>query len=80
MSFLLKAIIVFILMLLTDLVWSVCVKWVADEKLVKGGLMAALILVLNGFATISYVSDPWLIFPAAVGAFCGVVLSKYIKR
>ena len=77
---LIEAIIVFILMLATDFVWAISIKAISDEKLVKGGLTAAMIVMLNGFAVISYVKNPVMIIPAAIGAFTGVLLSKLIKR
>jgi len=40
----------------------------------RAGTYAALVIALSGFAAINYVNDPWMLLPAAAGAFCGTII------
>lgn len=71
---------IFLLMTLTDFVWSISIKAISGNKVLLGGLTAAMLVILNGVATISYINNYWLLVPAALGAFTGVVVSKYVTK
>jgi hypothetical protein len=56
----LEAIGIFALMTLTDFVWAISIKAISHDKALVGSLTAAMLVVLNGIATISYVHKPLL--------------------
>lgn len=66
---------VFVSMTVADFIWAEYTKAVAAKTAIVAGLWAIGIITVGGFATISYVADHWLIIPAAIGAFCGTVIS-----
>lgn len=66
-----KALAVFACMFLLDFVWG---KWtfaLTDKRAVLSGVYASILIVLSGGAAIGYVDDPWMLIPAALGAFAG---------
>lgn len=71
---------IFVLMTLTDFVWAISIRAISHDKAIVGSLTAAMLVFLNGIATISYVHKPLLIIPAAMGAFFGVYLSSKLKK
>lgn len=76
----LEAILIFLLMTLVDFIWAISIRAISHDKILIGSLTAAMLVILNGIATISYVNKPLLIIPAAMGAFLGVYLSSKIKK
>jgi hypothetical protein len=52
-----------------DVVWARYTLALTNDRPVRAGKYAALVIALSGFAAINYVNDPWMLFPAAAGAF-----------
>ena len=67
-------------MLLVDFVWAISIKAISNDKMLVGALTASFLVVMNSLVTISYIKDPILIIPAALGAFVGVMLSSLWKK
>jgi hypothetical protein len=62
-------------MVVLDFVWARYTVTVTQRLPIKSGSYAALIMVLNGTVTLTYVHDPWMILAAAAGAFVGTYLA-----
>jgi uncharacterized membrane protein YfcA len=65
-------------MVVLDFVWARYTIAITKKYAVVGGGYAALIMVLNGTVTLTYVHDPWMIIPAAAGAFVGTYIGSKI--
>jgi uncharacterized membrane protein YfcA len=61
----------FTAMVLLDLVWVAYTKKVIKNKPALAGMYASAIMLINAVVTISYVTDPWMLLPVALGAFVG---------
>lgn len=73
-------ILVFLGMTALDICYTQYVKDTADRKAFSASNWAAVLILVSGFVTTSYVADPWLLIPAAFGAFAGTWISiKYLK-
>lgn len=57
-----------------DIVWARYTISLTNDRPMRAGSYAALVIALSGFAAINYVNDPWMLLPAAVGAFCGTIV------
>lgn len=67
-------------MVALDFVWArYTINLVKKYNAVSGGY-AATIMLLNGVVTLTYVHDPWMILPAAAGAFVGTFLGNKLDR
>ena len=65
------ALFVFIAVFALDFVWARYTLAMTGKRRWAAGSYGALIIVLAGVAQIGYTSDPWLLVPAALGAFAG---------
>ena len=64
-----KSLLAFSGMVALDFVWARYVISLNKKHIAVGSSYAAAIMLLNGVVTLTYVSDPWMILPAAAGAF-----------
>jgi hypothetical protein len=64
----------FLGMVALDFVWARYTINLIKKNPAKSGGYAATIMLLNGIVTLTYVHDPWMILPAAAGAFVGTYL------
>jgi hypothetical protein len=71
---------VFALMFTLDVVWARYTLVVINNAAVKASFYATGIMILNGLTTIGYTSDPWLLIPAATGAWLGTFFAVKWKR
>lgn len=76
----LHGLLVFGVLVVTDLLWSWYIKSLASDKMIMASSASALIIVCGSYATINYVGNHIMIIPAALGAFTGTYLSKYINK
>lgn len=63
--------IVFAAMFALDFVWIFFTKAIQRHAPFAAANWAVVVLGCNGVAQIGYVNDPWLLLPAAAGAFGG---------
>lgn len=76
-----KYILVFFTMFLTDYFWGVYIKSVTYGYAFRAALFGALIMLCGAFTAISYISDHWALVPAVIGGMFGTYLSvKYNKK
>lgn len=79
-----KFILVFFLLFVLDLAWSFYLNNVKQGNPLSSASWAAFLYILGASATISYVTNPWLLVPACLGAFAGtyvgVVWNKWRER
>lgn len=70
---------VFICLLALDFVWAKYTYAMTQKRPVLAGGYAAVLIVLSGSAAIGYVNDPWMLLPAAGGAFSGTALAVILE-
>lgn len=68
-------ILVFLAMVGVDFAYAEWAKACADRRTFWASSMAAVMIVLSGYVTTNYVSNPWMLVSAALGAFAGTWLS-----
>jgi uncharacterized membrane protein YfcA len=59
-----------------DFIWARYTLSLAKKRAFAGGSYAAVIMLLNGVVTLTYVHNPWMILPAAAGAFIGTYIGS----
>lgn len=74
------AALVFAAMFALDFVWTFYTKAIQRHVAMPAALWAVAILGLNGFAQIGYINNPWLLIPAAAGAFGGTYSAMKLTR
>lgn len=62
---------VFIAMFFTDVLFAMYVRRTSQGKALQAASFGALIFVFAGFVVVGYVSNLWLLIPAALGSFVG---------
>jgi uncharacterized membrane protein YfcA len=67
-------------MVALDFVWARYTLNLVKKYHATSGGYAATIMLLNGVVTLTYVHDPWMILPAAVGAFVGTYLGGKLEK
>lgn len=73
------AVLVFLAYVALDFVFA---KYVSATAEARGGAASSWstgIVAFSGYITISYVSNPWLLIPAGLGAFVGTYLGVVLK-
>ena len=58
-------------MFILDFVWTRYTHAVASKRAMSAATNAVGIVFFNSVVTLAYVADPWMILPAAFGAFVG---------
>ena len=64
----------FICMLFTDIVYTLLLKSVQNDRPVAASIWASAITFLGGVAVINYTTDNMMIIPAVLGAFVGTYI------
>jgi hypothetical protein len=72
--------IAFAAMVLTDFFWVLTVRSVRDDRPLASGVWAIFLFLTAAVGTISYITDHWLLVPAAAGTFLGTVLGVLWNR
>jgi hypothetical protein len=70
---------VFVAMAINDWIWALYIATVSENKALAAASWSAVIIIVGGFTTLSYVHSPMLIFAAALGAFVGTAGSVFWK-
>lgn len=71
---------VFLAMTALDFVWAFYTRAVARGHALKGALYASGIICLTGTAQIGYTHNPFLLIPAALGAFLGTYAALRLTK
>lgn len=61
----------FVALFITDLCWAVYIEQVKRGNALNSALWSVFLFLTGASAVISYTTDPWLLIPAAAGAFAG---------
>lgn len=61
----------FAALFVTDVCWAFYINHVKEGTALKAASWATFMLGIGAFGVISYVSNPWLLIPALLGAFAG---------
>lgn len=70
-----QALTTFVLMAVLDYVWAYYQRAINLRFPGRAAQLSATIIVLNALVVLSYADNPWMIVPAAVGAFVGTYFS-----
>lgn len=78
--FFLNCILVFILMFVTDVVWTVYFNFISQKLPKQAAISGVLIYLLSSCVTLKYVENVWYLIPAMLGAYFGTYFTvKYMK-
>jgi hypothetical protein len=66
-----KAVLVFLAMFALDFIWARYTAAMVDKRPHLASVYAVGIVATNGVVVVSYTSDPWMLLPAALGAYAG---------
>lgn len=80
MSYVLQFLAVAAAMFLADIAWAYYFIKIEERKSVHAGLWAVLIYLFGAFAVTSYMTDKWLLIPAALGSFLGTYVVVEHKK
>ena len=67
----LNAVVVFFAAFVVDIIWALYIRRVNSGAAAQAGLYAGLVFLVGAFNTLSYLEQPWLLGPIAVGAGLG---------
>jgi hypothetical protein len=73
-------VVTFVAMFFVDIIFAYYLKAVGNDKAVKAGLWASVIVLLNVVAVISYTENHYMIIPAVLGAFAGTFVGVRHNR
>jgi len=74
-----KYIVIFFALVITDVVWALYIRWAAKGKALKAGLSSILIYVIGAFTFGEFIKDAWILIPAGLGCFVGTYVTiKYL--
>lgn len=74
MSFFAQCVGAFTALFLTDLCWAIYIEQVKQRNAMNAALWSVFLFGTGAAGVISYTTDPWLLFPAAAGAFFGTLV------
>lgn len=66
-----KYIVIFFALVLTDIVWALYIRWAAKGKALKAGIASIFIYVIGAFTIGEFIKDTWILIPAGLGCFFG---------
>ena len=66
---------VFAALFALDFVWARYTFALNSKSVFGSSNYAAVLILLSGAAAVGYTSNPWLLIPAAMGAWCGTALA-----
>jgi len=74
-----KYLIIFIALLITDVIWALYIRWSASGKAFRAAVLSILIYVIGAFTFAEFIKDTWVLIPAAAGCFVGTYITiKYL--
>ncbi len=81
MSFLLKFMLVFVCVTITDACWAFYIVKASQKKALPASVWGSMISMLTSITVIAYTEDHRFIIASVLGAFVGTYLSiKYINK
>lgn len=73
-------VIAFVATFCMDFVFAAYTLFVQERKVLRSGLMAALIMFFSALAVTSYIHNPELIVPVMLGALCGTSCYVWLEK
>lgn len=74
-----KYIIIFFALFVTDIVWALYIRYSASGKAFKAAVLSILIYAIGAFTFAEFIKDTWVLIPASAGCFVGTYLTiKYL--
>lgn len=68
-------ILVFIAMLITDVCWTFAIRRIKEGNALKAAMWNGFLMFTSAFATVSYVTNIWLLVPTIAGAMVGTYIA-----
>lgn len=78
--FIIQVVVAFIALFITDICWAFYVNRVKDGNAFASAMWAVSLFLTGAFGVISYVTNAWLLIPAAAGAFCGTYVAVLLEK
>lgn len=66
-----KYIIIFLALFLTDIIWALYIRWSAKGLAFRAATLSILIYVFGAFTFAEFIKDAWVLIPASMGCFAG---------
>jgi uncharacterized membrane protein YfcA len=73
-------VVTFFAVFFTDIFYTIYLKAVQDEQVMKASLWAAIVFIIACVAVINYTTNYWLLIPAGLGAFCGTYVGMIWRK
>ena len=70
----------FFSMFFVDVLHSIYIKYVNDDRVVLSGLVSGLIYALACVATVNFIDNHWIIIPATIGAALGTSVGVVVNK
>ena len=75
-----KALFVFILVALVNFLWAKYIKYIAKENAIQAATYGTALSLFGNLLTIVYISDHWMLIPAAIATFIGTYFSVKVTN
>ena len=70
---------VFLGLVVIDILYAIYTKQIQKDNPLRSSVSATAIYLINAAIVIGFVQDPWLLIPAALGAFVGTYIGVKIN-
>jgi hypothetical protein len=70
-----KFVVIFFALFLTDIVWALYIRWSANGLALKAAIASIFIYVIGAFTFAEFIKDFWVIIPASLGCFVGTYIT-----
>ena len=70
---------IFLCLVIIDILYAVYTKQVQKDNPFRSSFLASAIYLINAIVVLGFVNDPWLLIPAALGAFVGTYIGVKIN-
>lgn len=72
--------VIFSALTVTDVCWGYYINKVKEGKALPSAVWSVLLYLTGSIAVVGWVKDPWLLIPAAAGAFVGTYISVWLNK
>ena len=70
-----RALLIFLATAVSDILWVFYIRRTGEGKAIPAAIFSSFIVLLGGFVILNYVANGWYLFPAALGAFIGTIIT-----
>jgi len=76
-----KYILIFFALFLTDIIWTLYIRWAANGHALKAAIASIFIYLVGAITIGAFVRDPWVLIPAGMGCFVGTYVTiKWLNK